>query len=89
VTDGKTNRAYAEEIVSLFKDCQKPDITIECSGAESSISTGIYATRSGTDKNKGGCDSNSIIEGQTIEGLKCKLVEYEMLHIFNFLPHFT
>jgi len=33
--------------VALFKDQRQPDITIECSGAESSAAMGIYATRSG------------------------------------------
>ena len=47
VEKGKDDRTYAKEIVALFKNEKKPDITIECSGAESSISTGIYATKSG------------------------------------------
>ena len=37
----------SEAIASLFKDSKQPDITIECSGAESSICTGILTTRSG------------------------------------------
>lgn len=44
---GSTSEANAESIAQLFKDGRQPDITIECSGAESSISTGILVTRSG------------------------------------------
>jgi threonine dehydrogenase-like Zn-dependent dehydrogenase len=47
VEKDKDDRAHAKEIVALFKNQKKPDITIECSGAESSISTAIYATQSG------------------------------------------
>ena len=47
VEKGKSNETYANEVVALFKDGRQPDVTIECSGAESSVSMGIYATRSG------------------------------------------
>ena len=47
VEKGKTNETYANEVVALFKDGRQPDVTIECSGAESSVSMGIYSTRSG------------------------------------------
>lgn len=43
----KSGEEYAKEVIALFKDHRQPDITIECSGAESSVATGIYATRSG------------------------------------------
>jgi len=43
----KTAEESAKEIVSLFKDNRQPDITIECSGAQSSVAAGIFATRSG------------------------------------------
>lgn len=44
---GKTPQECAEEITHLFTDSLKPNITIECSGAQPSICTGIYATRPG------------------------------------------
>ena len=39
--------AAADEIVNLFSTQSKPNIAIECSGAESSLCTAIYATRAG------------------------------------------
>ncbi len=50
VEKGKDNETYAKEVVALFKDHRQPDVTIECSGAESSVAMGIYATKSGIDK---------------------------------------
>ena len=47
VKRGKTPQECAEEIVSNFTENFKPNITIECSGAQPSICTGIYATRPG------------------------------------------
>ena len=47
VTKGTSPEENAMEIAKLFKGGQQPDITIECSGAESSICTGILVTRSG------------------------------------------
>jgi L-iditol 2-dehydrogenase len=47
VEKGKDNETYAREVVALFDGERQPDITIECSGAESSTAMGIYATRSG------------------------------------------
>ena len=47
VQRGFSPEQNAEAIANLFKNSRQPDITIECSGAESSICTGIYATRSG------------------------------------------
>ncbi len=46
---GRSGEENAKEVVALFKDQRQPDITIECSGAESSVATGIYATRSGNE----------------------------------------
>ena len=48
VEKGKSNETYAQEVVALFKDGRQPDVTIECSGAEASVSMGIFATRSGS-----------------------------------------
>jgi len=47
VQRGTTSEENAASIAKLFRECRQPDITIECSGAESSICTGILATRSG------------------------------------------
>ena len=47
VKRGKTPQECAEEITHLFTENLKPNITIECSGAQPSICTGIYATRPG------------------------------------------
>ena len=47
VQRGTTSEENAAAIAKLFRECRQPDITIECSGAESSICTGILATRSG------------------------------------------
>jgi len=47
VQRGSSAEDNAEAIAKLFRDGRQPDITIECSGAESSICTGILATRSG------------------------------------------
>jgi len=47
LVDSKDAVALAEKAAALFSDGQRPHITIECSGAESSIQLGIYATRSG------------------------------------------
>ena len=47
VEKGKDSVTYASEVVALFNGQRQPDITIECSGAESSVAMGIYATRSG------------------------------------------
>ena len=47
VKRGTTTEGNALSIASLFRDGLQPDITIECSGAESSICTGILVTRSG------------------------------------------
>jgi L-iditol 2-dehydrogenase len=47
VEKGKTAELMAKEVVALFAEGRQPDVTIECSGAESSIAMGIYATRSG------------------------------------------
>jgi hypothetical protein len=47
VAKGKDSETMAKEVVALFKDSRNPDITIECSGAESSVAMGIYATKSG------------------------------------------
>ena len=44
---GKSDQDSAKEVVALFKGGHQPDITIECSGAQSSIAMGIYATRCG------------------------------------------
>jgi len=41
----KDSRTLAEEVIAQFG--QRPDKTIECSGAESSIQLAIYATKSG------------------------------------------
>lgn len=37
----------AEEIIKIFRDGRRPDVTIECSGAESSIKTAVYVTMPG------------------------------------------
>lgn len=37
----------AEEISRLYRNQRKPDITLECSGAEPSVRTGIFATHHG------------------------------------------
>ena len=47
VKRGTTSEGNALSIASHFRDGLQPDITIECSGAESSICTGILVTRSG------------------------------------------
>ena len=47
VRRGVTPQVAAEEIVNLFSTKCKPNISIECSGAESSLCTAIYATRPG------------------------------------------
>jgi L-iditol 2-dehydrogenase len=39
------SRSAADAIAGMIG--QQPDVTIECSGAESSLQTGIYATKSG------------------------------------------
>ena len=44
---GTTSEENALSIAKLFCNGRQPDITIECSGAESSICTGILVTRSG------------------------------------------
>jgi len=44
---GTPAEEVAREIREEFFDSDGPHVTIECSGAESSISTAIYATRSG------------------------------------------
>ena len=48
LVEGKSAEDMAKDVVALFSGGQQPDITIECSGAQSSIAMGIYATRSGT-----------------------------------------
>ena len=37
----------AEEIAKLYENNRKPDITLECSGAEASVRTGVFATHHG------------------------------------------
>ena len=48
LVEGKSAEDMAKDVVALFSGGQQPDITIECSGAQSSIAMGIYATKSGT-----------------------------------------
>lgn len=47
VPRGSKNEDNASSLAALFKNGRQPDITIECSGAENSICTGILVTRSG------------------------------------------
>ncbi len=51
VPKGTTYEDNAKAIAKLFRDERQPDITIECSGAESSVCTGIMATRYGLNNN--------------------------------------
>ena len=47
VQRGTTAEENTLTIAKLFRNGRQPDISIECSGAESSICTGILVTRSG------------------------------------------
>jgi len=47
VQRGSTAETNAAAISALYRNGRQPDITIECSGAESSVCTGILSTRSG------------------------------------------
>jgi L-iditol 2-dehydrogenase len=47
VPRGTSSEENATAISKLFKESRQPDITIECSGAESSICTAVLTTRSG------------------------------------------
>ena len=48
VKRGMTAEETANEIVATaFRDGRRPDVTIECSGAESSIKAAVYATMPG------------------------------------------
>ncbi len=45
IPKGLNNEENAKAIVALFSEGRQPDVTVECSGAESSVCTGILATR--------------------------------------------
>ncbi len=47
VESGSDHSSIAEAISKEFLDGDRFDVTIECSGAESSVRMGIYATKSG------------------------------------------
>ncbi len=44
---GQAAEEFAQEVRDEFFSGEGPDVTIECSGAESSITSAIYATKSG------------------------------------------
>ena len=47
IQKGQTPQQTAAEIIKVFKDQRRPDITIECSGAEASICTAVHTTMNG------------------------------------------